>query len=370
MSKGKDVEKYAEKNGYKARMNTNGLLLGSSKRGGRLALMICIVIGVLVAVCLMLCFDNSDALGNIADKILWAFFGGDLGDVREEITDGSASLDSDTEDAENVNGESEQTRVESESVTESEEDTDAPLYWEVDISDVYFGNDYIENLTGVNIDIRKMRELGFDGEISIGKGAPTVLIVHTDATEEYLDAVHAFLDSDMRLPRSVASVGDSITSELNRFGISTVHCGAIHGANGGNAEKDTAETIRTMLKIYPSVKLVVDVGRLDMSNKIGCPAKTVSNTEDCSAQIKISVSLWGSGDGREDNMLLALQLRDSLNDGEKRLCAPICLTENQYGSALSRYYLKVDVGAGGNLTSDAISAGRFFARAIADTFND
>ena len=165
--------------------------------------------------------------------------------------------------------------------------------------------------------------------------------------------------------QSVASVGDALSARLNNIGIASVYCGAIHGSNDSDAESDTAKTILTMLKIYPSIKYVLDVGRLQLSNSGETAVKTVSASREASAQISISVSRWGSGDGREDNMAFALQIRRLLNENGERVCAPVRLTAAQGNSALSRYYLKIDIGSEGNSVQEALAAGEELADAIA-----
>lgn len=329
-----------------------------------------VAIAVTVVVTLIALVGRGDTLKKVSEILVGAVAGVgsrpfEDGTDKEELEKSTGSEDANSvEDATND--------IYEESNDEIDTDNDAPsvslpLYVEKDISEVDRGNAYIVNDTGKAINVAEMLSRGFEDPGDIKPGVPVVLIVHSETMDKYIDEEHPELAFDVRGVRGVVSVGEYIAAKLNRMGITTVHCAAIHVGVG--AEGDTADTVRTMLKIYPTVKYVIDIGRQELAGEGGEVVKTVANDPVRAAQIRLSVSLWGDGDGREDNMLLALELRDTMNRGGKHLCAPILLTQSQYNSALSRYYLKVDVGATGNTTTEALAAGEYFAEVFANVIN-
>ena len=295
--------------------------------------------------------------------------GGETGDgegTNEEGIDDSTSED-----------ESITTEDETESAALDEGSNQKPpiseqkLFTEKDISELERGREYIINKTDFSFDLERLLSSRFSGVGECRGESPSVLIIHTYTSEEYIDAKNKELFPGFKGIRGVVSVGERVSYELNVRGIKTVHCTVIHDSGETSPYLASAETIKTMLDIYPDIKFVIDLHRDEIFDDNGLPVKTSSGgiktgfSEDYAAQIGISVSLWGEGDLREDNMVLALKLRDNLNINSRRLCAPIILTANQYNSSLSRYYLRVSIGAVGNTTAEAIEAGEYFAEAFA-----
>ena len=322
-----------------------------------------ILVGVVAFIVLAMILSDVK-MEDLADKIVSAVIGG--GPFYQD--DGQQTT------AENDSGDvDENEKITEAEITESmivpDSGEEKPLFIINDISKLELGEGYVINETNMMLDIAKMINSGFNGAGPRPDGAPLVLIVHTNATEKYIDYEYYKSDSIVSGLQGVASVGDAISARLNNIGIPTVYCGAIHGAGDLDAETETAETILTMLKIYPSIRYVLNIGRLQLSDDGDTPIKTSSASSNSSAQISISVSRWGNGDGREDNMALALRIRRLLNEGGERVCAPVRLTEEQGNSALSRYYLKIDIGSEGNSTNEAIMAGERLACAIAKALN-
>lgn len=233
----------------------------------------------------------------------------------------------------------------------------------VDLSCEELGDACTINLTSMKIDANALMNKSFSGKLPSDSKYPTVLIVHSLTSSGYATA-----DGSIGALDTVVAVGDRLCAKLNSLGIGAVHCTVVHDADGGDPELAAAESIEWMLGIYPTVSTVIDLGRAELEDGCGSTAKTVA-ADGVSAQIMTRVCRWGTGDGREENMTLALKLRAELNRGGKRLCAPVTLVDEQYASALSDYYLKVDVGSSGNSVAEARLAAESLAYAIARVFN-
>jgi hypothetical protein len=74
--------------------------------------------------------------------------------------------------------------------------------------------------------------------------------------------------------------------------------------------------------------------------------------------------------GWQENLSLALTLRQRLNEDGARICMPPMISPSRYNSDLSRYYLMVDIGSSGNSVREARLAAERLARALFDTLVD
>lgn len=226
---------------------------------------------------------------------------------------------------------------------------------ETDLSLAERGNAYIVNYTDKAVEVSELLDRGFVDVEEKNSPAPLVMILHTHTSEAYHGSKNAYLDG-------VISAGALLNQKLNSLGLTAIHCTVIHDGGEGNAYIAARDTIETMLKIYPSIKYVIDLHRMDLESD-GIPVKTVS--EEGMAQIRLTVSADSAG--WQESLSLALSLREKLNDGGTRLCMPPTLSPSRYNSDMSKYYLMVDIGATGNTAREAILAAERLARAIYDT---
>ena len=245
-----------------------------------------------------------------------------------------------------------------ETESESEEQTSsvAPIEMiESDLSEAERGDTYIVNYTDKAVEIAELLDRGFVDCEEKNSSAPVVMILHTHTSEAYYGARSEYLDG-------VIAVGDALSRKLNALGLSTLHCTVIHDGGEGNAYISARETIEMMLRVYPSIKYVIDLHRMELEAN-GITIKTVS--ADGLAQIRLTVSADSAG--WQENLSLALSLRQSLNENGSRICMPPTLSPSRYSSDLSRYYLMVDIGSTGNSVREARLAAERLASALCDT---
>ena len=246
---------------------------------------------------------------------------------------------------------------ESEPVTETESEEEETFSVIVkDLSEANRGAGFVINFTDEKIDISSLLDRGFVEGEAVGSQAPVVMIIHTHTTEEYERGSNYF-----KGPVSVVSVGDAITDELNRAGLSTIHCTVIHDSGNRNAYLEARDTISTMLKIYPSIKYVIDVHRMIISEG-GVPIKTLSPSGAAQVRLSVSTEKREGGDFRESSLALSLRQEMNRDDG---ICMPILIMGGGYNADLSVYHLVAEVGTDKNSVEEAILSGRAFARAIA-----
>lgn len=229
-----------------------------------------------------------------------------------------------------------------------------------DLSASERGDAYIINYSSLNPDAKGLLEMGFGSGRYTYSEEPVVLILHTHTSETYADADKS--DPMHPITRSVLTVGERIAYKLSSRGVPAVHCTVIHDGDGEDPYASAADTIATMLKIYPSVKYVIDLHRAEELDGDGKPVRSVSAID--SAQIRVTVSIGGARTG--ETLALALCLRRELNSDGRKLSMPVVLTDSKYNAHMSRYYLKVDVGTQANSTDESVKAGEAFAEALAE----
>ncbi len=290
-------------------------------------------------------------------------FFGFLGGGRQETLSPPDTEETEGNDSENL-GESD-TETEKSVGSEGESDTlsnteeeSAPEISEIDLSENEKGSLHFINYSNKTPDVEGILAESFTGSRAYYTEEPVVMIIHSQTSQAYIDAS----DDATAVLCGVVSVGERVCYELNRRGISAVHCTVIHDGEG-DSYKNTAETIETMLEVYPSVRYVIDLQRMNITDNKGNIAKTLVS-EGGAAQMRLTVS--AGADSWKKCFSLALHVREKLNASEG-ICMPIVLTDVGYNSELAEYYLKLDIGAFGNTSKEAGEAGKLFAAALAET---
>ena len=337
-------------------------LLAAPKRHGRLSIRVRVIIWcACLAVALVIVLVTGGGLAGMVDKFGSGGNGG--GEIqpappREESSRYDDISESETADDEGEKSDESDGENEVSDERNDDENDFGGEFVNVDLSFSEKGNGYLYNYSTRNPDVESLLDMGFGGGKSYYSEKPVVLILHTYIREGYFD-----LDPDTptdAINKSVISVGERITYDLNCSGVPTIHCTVIHGEGKNGAYYDAAATIRYMLEIYPSIEYVIDLRRIDDRDEEGRALRTQSSLN--TAQIRLTVSSNGALD--KETLSLALALRRELNLGGKALCMPVVYTDAALNSGLVPYYIRVDVGSSGNLTNEALEAGKYFADAL------
>ncbi len=242
------------------------------------------------------------------------------------------------------------------------------------------GSAYIYNSTGYTPDLKALLAADFTtankpSYIS-NTNSPLVLIVHTHGTESYSkDGAISYLDNGSEIARSentsenVVAVGAVMAEILNKNGIPTLHCTIMHDRiQYKDSYARAEETIKQYLAKYPSIKLVIDLHRDAVIKSTGELVRPVTEVNaEATAQVMCVVgSDWG-GDACpawQNNLSLALKLRDSLNAKYVNLCRPTYLRASTYNQELAPYSLLLELGASGNSLAEAKRAAALVAQEL------
>ena len=204
---------------------------------------------------------------------------------------------------------------------------------------------------------------------------PTVLILHTHATESYTkqpgeDYEESSAFRTLEEDHNMISVGDYLAQLLEHGGISVLHDRALHdypSYNGSYA--DARKSIESYLEEYPSIRLVLDLHR-DASGDNHNQMKTSATVEgEPAAQIMLVVGTDASGlthPDWEENLSLALKLHVQMERTSPGICRYVNLRSQRFNQDLSPGGLIVEVGAAGNSREEALRATKVLAKSILD----
>ena len=203
--------------------------------------------------------------------------------------------------------------------------------------------------------------------------APTVLILHTHATESYTPAPgenykesspFRTLDEEYNM----LSIGDHLAKTLESAGISVIHDRSLHDYPSYNgAYSSSRKSVDAYLTQYPSIRLVLDIHRdasEDNSNQMNTEARYRGRD---SAQLMLVVGTNGSGLSHGDwqeNLALAMKLQVALEQIAPGICRPINLRAQRFNQDKSTGALLVEVGAAGDSHTEALTAAEALAEGI------
>ncbi len=250
----------------------------------------------------------------------------------------------------------------------------------MDLSMASSGVTYINNYTGLVFDAAALLAKKFDNNnyemlSTVDTDAPKVLIIHTHATEAYSEDGAIFYEKEDEIGRSsdngenVVSLGKLMSDILNEKGISTLHCSINHDSvQYKDSFLRSRKTILEYLKKYPSIEFVIDLHRDSIMKPNGDLIRPVTLVDsEAVAQVRCIVgSEWGGYEcpAWQDNLSLALKLREKLNANYMNLCRPTELREYTYNQELSKYSMMIEIGSSGNSLVEAKRAVELVADAI------
>lgn len=201
---------------------------------------------------------------------------------------------------------------------------------------------------------------------------PTVLILHTHATESFENTEGYTQSSPYRTLQedyNMVSVGAEVTEILEEAGIHVIHDRTTHDYPDYNSAYGNArESIQKILQENPTISLVLDLHRdaaEDAQGKQVSETVWIDGTE--SARLML---VMGSDKGSlshaqwQKNLSLAMKLQAQLERDAPGLCRPIQLVTARYNQDLSTGALLVEVGTAGNSRDQALQAARYLAQGI------
>jgi len=201
---------------------------------------------------------------------------------------------------------------------------------------------------------------------------PTVLILHSHATESYEKEAGYEETSPYRTldtGYNMVSIGDRVAEILEAGGIRVLHDRTLYDyPNYNDAYVNAREATEAHLAENPSISMVLDLHR-DAAEDADGNQRTSTITIDGTSTANLMLVMGSDKGSREfpnweQNLALAVKLQAQLEQTHKGLCKPINLVTSRYNQDLSTGALLVEVGTAGNTHKEAMAAAEHLAEAI------
>ena len=194
-----------------------------------------------------------------------------------------------------------------------------------------------------------------------------VSLVHTPGGEVIADVAdgggggdNAFIDRTILVvPKlGLIAAGEDLARVLNENGIGAIHCTVMHDEPTLSGSYDrSAETVKRYLAQYPSIEYVIDLHRDAVTDADGALVRAVTEENGARvAQVMAVVGTEANGTEHprwEENLALALALREALNADGRELCRPVSLRNASFHQELARYSLLLEIGSSANSPEEA-----------------
>ena len=201
---------------------------------------------------------------------------------------------------------------------------------------------------------------------------PTVLIIHTHATESYTHQGQPYEETSafrtLNEGYNMISIGDRVAEVLSSNGISVLHDRDLHDYPSYNGSYANArEAIAEYLQRYPGIRLVLDLHR-DASGDLNNQFRPVVQLDgQPTAQIMLVMGTDASGQSHPDwqeNLALGLKLHVTLEQQAPGIMRPLCLRSQRFNQDMLPGALLIEMGAAGNSHEEALRAAEQLAYAI------
>ena len=203
--------------------------------------------------------------------------------------------------------------------------------------------------------------------------APTVLILHTHATESYTKNGEDYEESAHYRTRdthyNMVQIGARLTQALEAAGIGVIHDTTLHDyPSYTGSYNNSRKAVEDYLEAYPSIELVLDLHRdaaLDAKGRQMVTRAEVNGA--VSAQLMLVVGTNASGlkhPNWKENMALAAKLHVTLEKAHEGIARPICFRAERFNQDLHPGMLLIEVGSAGNTQQQAFLATDCLAQAI------
>ncbi|MBE7002632.1 MAG: hypothetical protein E7421_08120 [Ruminococcaceae bacterium] len=204
------------------------------------------------------------------------------------------------------------------------------------------------------------------------EASPTVLIVHTHATESFSNTAEyeettAYHTLDTQY--NMVSVGTYVASLLEDNGVSVIHDTTLHDNPSYNASyTNSRRSVQQYLQEYPSIQLVLDLHRDTYEDEHGNQlVHTVFAQDTTYAPLMLVVGTDYSGlehPSWQENLSLALKLQTQLETLCPGICRNINLRSQRFNQDLSPGSMLIEVGASGNTQEEALRTAELLAQGI------
>ncbi len=243
----------------------------------------------------------------------------------------------------------------------------------------------------------------YNADTSVSAGAlpapaeedgPLVLVYHTHATESFYEpetspvssivlgqetGVFGYYEEGLS-PRStdveknMVAVGRAFCEELERQGISAVHCETLHDLDYSKAYGNSLKSIESYLKEYPSIRYIIDLHRDSLVRDNGTKLKPtcVIDGENV-AQVMLVVGAGSeevSQKNWRENLANSSRWQSYFLEIAPDFARPVYLRYGRFNQHVSAAAMLLEIGSCGNTLDESCRAAKYAAQALADMISD
>ncbi len=231
------------------------------------------------------------------------------------------------------------------------------------------GNIEMLNETNYQVNIEKLKEEPL--KLKFGKFGPKVLIYHTHTVESYITDLNQLNQPGVKSRNpdpqyNVVRVGEELANILRKkYNIEVIHNGTIHtNPSDLGAYERALNTASSILKSYPSIKIVLDIHRDGLGN--GSKYRPVTKIDKKNVA-KVMFVIGTDMNGLEhpnwrENLKLAVKMQEKLNMIAPDFAKPIYLSQYRYNQHLTNGAMIIEIGGDGNLLEEAINSTKYLAK--------
>lgn len=228
----------------------------------------------------------------------------------------------------------------------------------------------VKDNSKLNPDLEKLLLSGLNWDLTGNE--PTVLILHTHATECYtpqpgedFEQYNAFRTLDENY--NMVSIGKEVADILETAGIRVIHDTSYHDYPSYNrAYANARKFIQAYLKKYPSIQFIIDIHRdasADLSNQMTTTG-TVGGQKSAQLMMVVGTNQASTAYPWQKNLALALKMSVLLEQTDPGLTRYVSLRSERFNMDLCPGSILAEVGAAGNSHAEAILAAQALARSI------
>lgn len=235
-------------------------------------------------------------------------------------------------------------------------------------------NNRIKNDTTYSPDFNALLNQSLSFEIN--KDLPSILIVHTHASESYTPTnQNSYLPSDPSRTEDIrfnmVRVGEEMTNELKKYGLNVIHDKTIHDyPSYTNSYKNTLSTIDKYIENNPSIQIVLDIHRDALQAEDGTKTKLVTEIDgEKVAQVLVLCGTNQAGlpnDHWEENLKFALKIQDKLDKLYPGFARPLSIRKERFNMHATNGSLILEIGTNGNTLEEALASIKYLAKCIAE----
>ena len=204
-----------------------------------------------------------------------------------------------------------------------------------------------------------------------------IIIFHTHTCESYTPSDNYQYEASgtfrtINLERSVAKVGDELTSYLLSYGYNVFHDTTYHDypSYSGSYGRSMA-TVENMLITHPNTDIIIDLHRDAIGDTSYAPSVKIG--DEIVSQLMFVIGTDGGGLEHptwQNNLKFAIKVQSKANELYPGLFKPIVLRNSRYNQQLGNAACIIEVGATGNTLDQSLLSMKYLSKVFDEVLRE